>query len=287
VKHYSEEELILHYYGERGRWGTAAGHRRRRHQLEQHVDECPDCAAVYQSVAVTLKMLDAPEAPERGEQYGLEVWQRLRSRLPEPQGRRWMELEPMESVAWTAWLRSDRPAVAGAVVLLAVAAFLAGRLWPNTGAVAPAPSATVSSETADTAAHDGRQRILLTSVAEHLDRSERILTDIMNAPDGGDISVEQRWAADLVDASRLYRQDALDAGEQSVAGVLDDLERNLLEVVHSPSRVTAADLDEVRQRIDAAALLFKARVLGDELRQREMAAPFASPRARPINSKTS
>ena len=278
MKHYSEDDLILHYYGERGRWDTGAGHRRRRREIEQHVDACPDCAAVYHGLAGTLRMLDAPEAPERGEQYGLEVWQRIRSRLPEP-----------EAPTWMAWLgRWDYPAVSAAVVVLAVAAFLAGRLWPNAGGVSPMPSTTsTSSRAADAAANDGRQRILLTSVAEHLDRSERILTDIMNAPDGGDISAEQRWAADLVSASRLYRQDAIDAGEQSVAGVLDELERNLLEVVHSPSRVTAADLADTRQRIDAAALLFKVRVLGDELRQREPAAPSTSPHARPINSKTS
>jgi hypothetical protein len=70
-----------------------------------------------------------------------------------------------------------------------------------------------------------------------------------------------------------------------VAGVLDELERNLLEVVHSPSRVTAADLDEVRGRIDAAALLFKVRVLGDELRQRELVAPPTPPHARATTSQ--
>jgi len=51
--------------------------------------------------------------------------------------------------------------------------------------------------------------------------------------------------------------------------VLDDLERSLLEIVHSPSKATAANLDQLRRRIDAASLLFKVRVLGDELRQRE------------------
>ena len=51
--------------------------------------------------------------------------------------------------------------------------------------------------------------------------------------------------------------------------VLDELERSLLEFVHTPSRATAARLDEIRRRIDAASLLFKVRVLGDELRQRE------------------
>jgi hypothetical protein len=96
-----------------------------------------------------------------------------------------------------------------------------------------------------------------------------VLTDIMNAPAGEDISAEQGWAADLVATSRLYRQDAVDAGEPSVAAVLDELERSLLEFVHTPSHATAARLDQIRRRIDAASLLFKVRVLGDELRQRE------------------
>jgi hypothetical protein len=106
-----------------------------------------------------------------------------------------------------------------------------------------------------------------------------VLTDIMNAPDSGDISSAQGWADDLLSTSRLYRQDAIEAGEQSVATVLDDLERSLLEIVHSPSRISAADLEQIRRRIDAAALLFKVRVMSDELRNRETHPGAASPRA--------
>jgi hypothetical protein len=51
--------------------------------------------------------------------------------------------------------------------------------------------------------------------------------------------------------------------------VLDELERNLLEIVHSRSDISAVDLEQIRRRIDAAALLFKVRVMSDELRQRE------------------
>jgi hypothetical protein len=109
---------------------------------------------------------------------------------------------------------------------------------------------------------------VLTSVADHLDRSERWLTDIMNAPQS-DISTAQRWAEDLLTTSRLYRQDAVDVGEQSVADVLDEIERSLMEIVHSPSQISATDLDLIRRRIDAAALLFKVRVMSDELRRRE------------------
>ena len=266
MKHYSEEDLILYYYGERGRWRWAfgAGGRGSRRDLERHLDACADCAAVYRSLAGTLRMLTTPDAPARGEQYGLEVWQRIRHRLPE------------QDVAWwTMWFRQDRLAMAGVVAVLLVAAFAGGRWWssgvPAPGSMPPSPDTVASGPTRTPfPGDDARQRILMTSVAEHLDRSERILTDIMNAPNGEDISAEQRWAEDLVATSRLYRQDAVDAGEQAVASVLDELERSLVEVVHSPSRATAASLDEIRRRIDAAALLFKVRVLGHELRQREL-----------------
>jgi hypothetical protein len=253
-KHYSEEDLILYYYEERPR----------RADIEQHLDSCTQCATAYRELASTLKMITTPEAPERDEQYGLEVWQRIRHQLPE-----------QEMPWWSVWLRADRLALAGAFAVFVVAAFVAGRWWSAGNVTAPAvvfldpakaPAAAADSNSANQA---GRDRILLSSVAEHLDRSDRVLTDIMNARAGGDLSAEKRWAEDLVATNRLYRQDATDAGEHSVALVLDELERSLLEIVHTPSHATAARLDEIRRRIDAASLLFKVRVLGNELRQRE------------------
>ena len=265
MKHYTEEELILYFYGE---------HRSRK-DIEVHLDQCERCAEHYSALAGTLRLVETPEAPERGDQYGLEVWQRIRHRLPE-----------QEVSWWNVWFRADRLAVAGAFAVLLMAAFVAGRWWsaPDgvTSAVTPSKPAA---PTADTSVNDDvRQRVLLTSVADHLDRSERVLTEIMNAPAGQDISAEQKWAEDLVVTSRLYRQDAADAGEHSVAVVLDELERSLLEIVHTPSRATAANLEEIRRRIDAASLLFKVRVLGDELRQRER---LDAPRPRALGPHTS
>ena len=63
-----------------------------------------------------------------------------------------------------------------------------------------------------------------------------------------------------------------------MATVLDELERSLLEIVNSPSKISAADLEQIRRRIDAAALLFKVRVMSDELRQREDAPDRSTPR---------
>jgi hypothetical protein len=256
--HFSDEDLTLYYYGE----GT------RRADIESHLEACAACHALYGEIAQTLAMIAGPEVPERGDQYGLEVWQRIRHKLPERD-------EPW----WTTFFRHDRLGFAAAAALLVLVAFVAGRVWPRAPAVALAPGTAQygSGAPGSVNAGDTRQRILLTSVADHLDRSERVLTDIMNAP-RGDISSEQRWADDLLTTSRLYRQDAVEAGEQSVAAVLDELERSLLEIVNSPSKISASDLEQIRRRIDAAALLFKVRVMSDGLREREQAPDRSTPR---------
>jgi hypothetical protein len=251
MTHCSDDELVLHYYGE-----DAAP--------APHLAGCGECAARYRELEAVLQSVYSVDAPPRNDQYGLEVWTRIRHRLPEP--------EPSWRAIWrTIWWQWPAATLAGAAMVLIVAGFAAGRLWPD---ASPAPIETPAGALADDAT--GR-RVLLLTVADHLERSERMMTDIMNASDGADITTEQLWAADLLAASRLYRQDAIETDELSVASVLDELERTLLEIVHRPATATAADLEDMRRRIDSAALLFKVRVLSDELRQRELDAPSLSP----------
>lgn len=248
MKHCSEEDLILHYYGE-APGGEA---------VSVHLTTCAQCDAAFQALRRDLEVVPIAEVPERGPQYGLEVWQRIRTQLPEPESS-WRTM-------WDGW---NRFALAGLGSALLIAGFFAGRSWPHgpqlEGVSRPAPVQPASARTGE-----ARRRILLTAVADHLDRSDRILTEIMNAPEGGDISATQRWADDLLATSRLYRQDAAEAGERSVAAVLDEIERALIEIVHSPARATDADLELMRRRIDAASLLFKVRVMGEELQERSM-----------------
>jgi len=101
-----------------------------------------------------------------------------------------------------------------------------------------------------------------------------MLLDLANA-DGPaiDVSLQQAWAADLIDANRLFREAAVQAGDAGLATLLEDLERSLLDIVHAPSTLTPAQLDDVRTRLDAASLVFKVRVLSGELRERETAPP--------------
>ena len=71
--HFTEDELTLYYYGEG----------RGRPDIERHLESCAPCTATYREIAGTLAMIAAPEVPERGDQYGLEVWQSIRHKLPE------------------------------------------------------------------------------------------------------------------------------------------------------------------------------------------------------------
>ncbi len=102
-----------------------------------------------------------------------------------------------------------------------------------------------------------------------------MLAEISNAADGKgkiDISDERAEAEDLLDSNRLFRQTANTTGDKKVAGVLDDLERVLAEIAHSPSQIDEERLRELRQEIADHGLLLKVRVFGSQV-EKEQAAP--------------
>src|SRR5205823_944271 len=82
---------------------------------------------------------------------------------------------------------------------------------------------------------------------------------------------EQHSAEDLVDASRLYRQTAAEAGDIATANVLDELERTLLDIAHGPSKLGETELKQMQQRIEAQGLIFKVRVVGSRARHAQRA----------------
>ena len=239
MNHLSEEQLILHYYGEEDD-GVAA---------ERHLGECDACRALYGSVQRTLNVVDSLPVPERDAEYGERVWKRIEHHLPARRGVRWVWALP---APW-------RWAAAGAAfAALLAAAFLAGRSYPRQPAqLAADPQAG--------------ERILLVAVGDYLERSQMVLIELANAraPGALDISSEQERAMDLVSENRLYRQTAGHTGDAAVASVLDELERVLLDITHAPSRLSPGELEKLRQRLEAEGILFKIRVLGSNVRNQE------------------
>ena len=243
MKHLSEDQLVLYHYHE-AEDGEA---------IEGHLAACRSCRDSYQALQDVLAAVNTVQIPERGESYANEVWQRLRPRLAEP-----------SRSSWAFFLPPRRWVPVAAVAALCLMAFLLGRFWPRPEVdIARQP---ISEQT--------RERILLVAVGDHLERSQMVLIELANAPKGQgkiDISPERERAQDLVEANRLYRQAAARAGETGMASVLDDLERALLEVAHSPSKLSSVELEEFRRRIEAQGILFKVRVIDEQVQERERA----------------
>ncbi len=253
MNHLSEEQLILFHYDE-----AEAGQDRRT--FEQHLAACDLCRSRLADLERALALFGSAPVPERPPEYGQQVWTRLRPRLMERPGS-----------IWAAFFAPRSWAVAGALAALIVGAFFAGRYWQRRQGPESAP---ISAQ--------ARERILLVAVGDHLERSQMVLVELVNADGKGPVNIgpERRAARDLVDSNRLYRQTALRDGDVGMASVLDDLERVLIEVANSPSTISSAQLEAIRHRIEAKGILFKIRVVDTQVQEREKSAQASQPKER-------
>ena len=244
MSHLSQEELVLHYYGE-----PELGTDRR-----EHLAQCPACVAELTTLAAVLDRVTPVEVPEPGDDYETRVWDRLQWRLRGEKKR--------ERFTWVKAL-----AVAATVIV----AFLAGVLWKSSGRRADESTRIATATTNPTTPLDDSttrnlgdsSRVLLVVVGEHFDQSERVLVELTNrTPDvSTDITTERERAEELLASNRLYRSTALDRGEEDVATLLDELEPVLLQIARSPSQVSAEELRAMQKRVESKGLVFKLRVV--------------------------
>jgi hypothetical protein len=237
--HVSEDDLILHHYGE----GERA-------EVERHLTTCAECRQQLDRLRQVLALVDEQPIPEPPPAFERSVWARLQPQLSAPRRSWWSRL--FESPARLAW--------AGGMAVLLVAAFVAGRFSRPEPSVAPAEVAASAND-----------RLLVIAVVDHLDRSQMMLVELLNGaledPDG--LSSEQPRARELVAANRLYRLSAVQLGDEAIGETLDDLERVLLEIANAPADVSSMDLEALRERIEARGLLFRVRVVQSEMQERE------------------
>ncbi len=217
MNHLTEEQLILHYYGEEGR-------RPRRRAAPGRL---PGMPRDLQLAAARVER--GRFAARAGARPG--IWRR--SLAPHRASRFLRAGAGCPSFEWR-WAAAGR-GMAG----LLIAAFLAGA---SLSAGRPPAASDQLTAAADPQAGE---RVLLVAVGDYLERSQMVLIELANADPKGklDISNEQERAADLVSESRLYRQTAEHTGDTAVAGVLDELDRVLLDIARGPSEVSPAELE--------------------------------------------
>lgn len=226
MNHPSEEDLVLHLYGEA----------EESYFLRHHLESCARCREELAVLRQVLAEVDELTPPERPSDYGARVWERVSKELPAKRSRSYY------------WL-------AAAAVLLA-ATFLAGRFTARPDADEIARAGQI------------RERILLVALSDHLEQSQVLLLEVVNRGDGSAsplAPLERERAAELLQASRLYRQTAYQVGEVAAADVLEELERILLDVSQGPESLEARE--GLKSRIEERDMLFKLRVLGSTVKK--------------------
>jgi len=251
MKHLADDELVLYHYHDGADLETA----------KRHLASCAECQSRLDAIEEVLRLVVTPSPPERGPDYGSEVWNRIRSELPELNKRQQSSLTMPRFVG------------AGVVAALLVVLFLMGRYSSQKQ---PPNNAAINSNVAtQPPAQQVRERVLLVAVGDHLDRSQMLLVELTHASGTGeiDISSEQQRAIELVDANRLYRTTAQQVGDTSIVTLLDELERVLLQVGHQPSSITASELKKIQDSIQSQGILFKVRVVRTNVRNQSAQRP--------------
>lgn len=266
MNHPSEQDLVLYAMGDAD--GMA--------ETEAHLAGCADCRDELDAVRHLLAATEQLPVPEPDAGFEERIWRRQRRELRTAQERE--TLENAATVEISAVQRSivrpplwsmQRMVLVGSVAAMLVIAFLVGLYSapPGTEIVPePGPGAATASGGDAGAPAPGRDRVLLIAVGDHLERARMVLVELVNAetPNGAgavDLSTQQARAEQLLVDNRLYRQSASLQGQSDVADVLEEIERVLVEVARSPGQMESAEIEWLRERIQARDLLFKVSVI--------------------------
>jgi len=239
--HLSEDELILHYYGETARADQS--------RIESHLASCAECQFANQQLRRVMTLVNTAAPVEAPLGFERNAWARLEPQLD------------ANTRSGRGFFWFPQFALAGGVAALVLVAFMAGRFsgGESSGVTPGSVMAQIEPE-----------RVLHAAVGDHLDRTQMMLVELANADsDHADVfAAEQDRAADLVAVNRLIRQSVEQSGDAAIADVLEDLERLLLEIANAPADATSNELTDLQSRITTEDLLFRVRVIASEMRQR-------------------
>jgi hypothetical protein len=255
--HLTHDDLVLHYYGESG---PAAW------RLDAHLASCAACRDAMGRLQRTLALVDANGEGEPAAGYEATLWARIQDRLDPPRPW-WRQVVRLDGGRW---------ALAAGTAAIAGVAFSAG--WQAREIAAPVPAATSTDASQGAAPGDAppgsasaagasRARVLEAALRDHLTRAETVLSEVANGEAGGGtaFTAERLRASDLVATNRLVRQTAAYTGDEPLGRLLDELERTLVDIANAPDELTPDEWRALRARLDTQGLLFRVRVLADDL----------------------
>lgn len=243
--HWNDDELVLLFYRESL---DETG------KDEAHLVSCAECMDRFKTLAGILGAVTQDEIPEAPADFETRMMMRV---LTAAKG----DSKPVASEPKGKLLRFPnviRYVVAvGAMAACLTLAFNVGR---NQGHV----------EEKTLSAAQAKERMLLTALSDHLEKSRVTLVELKNREvSDADLATLQAAADNLVNASRLFRIAAEKAGESQVAGVMEETERMLLPFASAEAKEAKGELTNLRKRVESRDLLFRLRVMEAQVEKRE------------------
>jgi hypothetical protein len=214
--------------------------------IRSHVELCPECAAVSDSIAQTLRIFSAEPVPTPNLEHN---WQRLRGSLPAlPQ----VAPKPRRLAAKVqAFLFRPTIGLAFAALLVAVTFGLRFSHIRVTHTHTPVNTAINGHGPLTTEPTDP-------AIASHLDAAERLLTEVDHASGPLDAGTRNQ-AHVLLLSNAVYTRSARDRGDVAQAAVLDNLGRVLITLDNAPA--TPSSTLDLRVEMNTSGLLFEIRIL--------------------------
>jgi len=230
MKHFTEEDLIAYQLHEAPRADA----------IREHLERCSECADLSESIAETLRVFSAEQAPRPDLDRS---WQRLRGNLgtlPSARAER-------PSIFSRRWMLPVLGFAAAVLILIGVLRVRIHR----------------SESDAQGVAFNGRQGPLTAvpvnaNVADHLDAAERLLTEVNNSPGPLDETTRSQ-AHDLLMKNAVYVSSARDKGDVAQAAVLENLGRVLMTLDNEPP--TPHNTWRLRLEMNTSGLLLDIRIL--------------------------
>lgn len=235
--HLTDDDLVLAYYGEEF----------------AHLASCAECRERRNGLARVLDAMTSEDEANPGSGDVPEPDAAFEARLISSVLRRPVAIAPKKNVF--------RRFVLPAAGLSALAASLI--IGVSIGRDRGLEEARIEAERS-------RERVVLSAVSSHLERSRMTLVSLRNTDVAAkDLSELQAAAAELVNASRLFRAAAEKVGEAPVLAVMEETERLLVRFANASSEDAAAELDGLRRRVESRDLVFRLRAMESQVQKRE------------------
>jgi len=210
--------------------------------FEEHLSACPGCAAEFEKMKSTMRIMDRRVRPEPGQKFWDGYWSRLASRLQEEEKRK-RQTSPLALLPRWAYLS------AAAVLLVVLGVFL-GRVF----FFSPGPGLQRTA---------GKEEQSILRAQNYFERSKVVLLALVNFdpktkdPYGLDFPEQKRVSRELVREAGYLKTQFSSPSQKRLRELVSDLEVILLQIANLEQRQGLAAVELVKQGVDEGGILFK------------------------------